>query len=117
MSHGGFVDVWKGHHQGREVAAKVLRTNLTSDLERIKKVNCSRLTVSIDQLTGSNTEILQGGRSVGDPPSSKHTAVVRRDSLRESVRDGIGMDGEWEYQRVCEGTCRRESFVACMSFV
>ena len=32
------------------------------------------------------------------PPSSKRTATVRRDGVREPVRDGIGVDGEREHQ-------------------
>jgi len=43
------------------------------------------------------------------PSSSKRVASGRRDDDRESVRDGIGMDGEWEYQRVFEGAYRCES--------
>ena len=35
---GGFADVWKGHHDGREVALKVLRVFSTSDFEQIRKV-------------------------------------------------------------------------------
>ena len=35
---GGFADVWKGNHEGKEVAAKVLRVYLTSDFEKIRKV-------------------------------------------------------------------------------
>ena len=37
------------------------------------------------------------------PPSSKRAAAVRCDDDRESVRDGIGVDGEREHQRFCEG--------------
>ena len=43
------------------------------------------------------------------PPSSKYLATVRRDNDQHSVRDGIGMDEEWEHQRVCEYTSRCES--------
>ena len=32
-----------------------------------------------------------------DPSSSKHTAAVRRNDVRESARDGIKVDGEGEY--------------------
>jgi len=38
LHHGGLTDVWKGRHQGREVAAKVLRLYSVSDLERTRKV-------------------------------------------------------------------------------
>ena len=35
LCRGGFADVWKGMHCGRDVAVKVLRTYLNSDLKRI----------------------------------------------------------------------------------
>jgi len=38
LCRGGFADVWKGRHEGREVASKVLRIYLTNDFEQIKKV-------------------------------------------------------------------------------
>ena len=38
QSPGGFADVWKGSHDGRDVAAKVLRVYSTSDFEKIRKV-------------------------------------------------------------------------------
>ena len=36
---GGFADVWKGNHCGLEVAVKVLRVYLNSDLEKISWVS------------------------------------------------------------------------------
>ena len=39
QDEGGFAQVWKGKHEGMEVAAKVLRvTTMASDLTKIKKV-------------------------------------------------------------------------------
>ena len=38
LYQGGFADVWKGEHQGREVAVKVLRVYKTSDLEKVTGV-------------------------------------------------------------------------------
>ena len=35
-------------------------------------------------------------------PSSERPVAVRRDDDRESARDGIRMDGEWEHQGVRE---------------
>jgi len=35
---GGFADVWKGEHQGRPVAVKVLRVYSTSDFDKIARV-------------------------------------------------------------------------------
>ena len=37
------------------------------------------------------------------PSPSKRTAAIGRDDVRESVRDDIGVDGEREHQRFCEG--------------
>lgn len=38
-------------------------------------------------------EVLQGGFDLEDPPPSEHTAAVRRDNDKNSVRDGIRVDG------------------------
>lgn len=38
---GMFADTWMGDYKGRKVAAKVLRTYLTSDFRAIRKVDCS----------------------------------------------------------------------------
>ena len=35
---GGFAEVWKGEHQGVEVAVKVLKVFVTSDLLKITRV-------------------------------------------------------------------------------
>jgi len=40
---GTIVDVWKGEHDGRPVAAKALRESSMSDFEAIKKVGCPGL--------------------------------------------------------------------------
>jgi len=49
---------------------------------------------------------------VEGPPSSKRAAIVRRDD-RESVRDGVGVDEEWEHQQVCGGERRCGSVGTC----
>jgi len=41
--HGGFADVWKGRHDGREVAVKVLRVYSSGDPGRIRKVGSMAL--------------------------------------------------------------------------
>ena len=38
LCHGEFADVWKGKHQDRDVAAKVLRVYRSDDPEQIKRV-------------------------------------------------------------------------------
>lgn len=37
---GGFADVWKGEHDGREVAVKVIRKYSDSDLQKMIGVSC-----------------------------------------------------------------------------
>ena len=43
LYRGGFGDVWKGEHQGRHVAVKVLKVYSTSDFDKITKVGSHRL--------------------------------------------------------------------------
>ena len=38
LYRGGYADVWKGEHQGRKVAVKVLGIYLTSDFNKITRV-------------------------------------------------------------------------------
>jgi hypothetical protein len=51
------------------------------------------------------------------PPPSERAAVVGRNDDRESVRDGIRVDGKRQYQPVCEGKCRHGSVGTRMLFV
>jgi len=48
LYHGGFADVWKGEHQGLQVAVKVLRVYTTSDLGKIASVGPHSLAKSLD---------------------------------------------------------------------
>ena len=47
-------------------------------------------------------------------PSSERPAIVRGDDGQESVRDGLGLDGEWKHQGFCEGVYRCEPAGASM---
>ena len=47
-------------------------------------------------------EILQGGHDMEDPSPFERIAASGSDDDPEPVRDGIGVDGEWEHQYVCE---------------
>ena len=40
LFRGGYADVWKGEHCGRDVAVKVIRTYSRSDLQKITGVSC-----------------------------------------------------------------------------
>lgn len=47
------------------------------------------------------------------PPPPERAPIVRRDGDRESVRDGIRVDGEREYRRVCDCGYQHGSIGAC----
>jgi hypothetical protein len=38
---GGFGDVWRGEHHGRDIAIKAIRTYSNSDLQKIIRVSCT----------------------------------------------------------------------------
>ena len=45
LYRGGYADVWKGQHYGRDVAVKVIRTYSNDDLQKVVGVSyylCSR---------------------------------------------------------------------------
>jgi hypothetical protein len=39
LYRGGYADVWKGEHRGRDVAVKVIRTYSNDDLQKIVGVS------------------------------------------------------------------------------
>jgi hypothetical protein len=47
LCRGGFADVWKGEHCGRDVAVKVLRTYANSDLRKMTGVCCRLLSFPV----------------------------------------------------------------------
>ena len=48
--------------------------------------------------------VLQGGRGVENPPASERPTTNRSDDDRDSVRNGLRLDGERKHQQLCEGT-------------
>ena len=56
----------------------------------------------------SRVEVLQGGCDLENPPASKCPVADRSDHVRVSICDGLGLDAEWEHQRICEGKPRCE---------
>ena len=104
MCHGGFADVWKGRHQGRDVAAKVLRVYV-NNFEKISRVGCwcSQLVTRPNELTIPRIEILQGGCDMECPSPSERATTGRRDDDRDPIRDGVGVDDKGEHQRPREG--------------
>lgn len=81
LYHGGFADVWKGQHLGRDVAVKVLRLYPKDDLTRTRNVGCLRDLLFVIYINERSyfVEILQEGYWMESPPSSKCAAVVRCD--------------------------------------
>jgi len=103
LCRGGFGDVWKGEYNGRDVAVKVVRTYSNSDLQKILGVSCLRCFACM--FTDEHcVEVLQGSCDLEDPPASEHPAPGRSDNVREPVRNGVGLDGVWEHQRLREDT-------------
>ena len=51
------------------------------------------------------------------PPSPKCVATVRCDDDRESVRDGIRVDGKWKHQPIYEGGYQGGSLGTCMFLI
>ena len=102
--------MWKGEYLGQAVAVKVLRKHLGSDLQMIINVGRRSCFLSMCQcLTEPCTEVLQGGHDVEIPSPSKRAIAGRGDNDRNTVRNGIRMDGEWEHKRLREGTSRCRS--------
>jgi len=57
-----------------------------------------------DVLTRPGVEILQGSCDMENPSASECAAAARSDDVRDSLRNGIGLDGKREHQRLREGT-------------
>ena len=101
---GGFADVWKEEHCGRDIAVKIIRTYSDSDLQRV--IGVSYWFSSIPHacaLIAPHAEVLQGGRRVENPSASERPATDRSDDVGDSVRDDIRLDGERKYQQLREG--------------
>ena len=87
---------------GRDVAAKVLRTSMSSDLDRIRRVSCPEIVIFVNEPTSlPGLEVLQGSNDMEYTAPYKRIGTGRCDDDRVSVCDGIRVDGEWEHQPVC----------------
>ena len=120
QGHGGFSDVWKGRHQGQDVAAKVLKVYVKDGFTMVKKVGCRwdpRLVTRTDELIIPRIEVLQGGCGMECPSPRACATTSRRDNDGDSIRDGVGVDGKRECQRVREGESQGGSVEACVFFV
>ena len=65
----------------------------------------------------TSVEVLQGGHNLESPSSSERVAAARGDNNGESVRHGVRVDEEWEYQLFCGGTPGCESVRSGKFFV
>ena len=96
LRRGGFADVWKGKHNGQDVAAKVFKLPPGDNRGRIRKVGyrrCSLLVVCTDN-GPCFPAVLQGGCGVAGLPSFGCTATVGRDNDGGRTRNGVGVDDE-----------------------
>ena len=100
---GGFADVWKGSHEGKDVAAKVLRMYVNSDFERIRRVGDTEPFVLAEKLIMLYAAVLQRGCDMEHTPPSERAAVGRRDNGEMAFSDGLGVDAQWKYHPVPEG--------------
>ena len=94
LYQGGYADVWKGKHNGCDVAVKGLRVFAGSDSGKIMRVGsivCQR--TFICQLMFIMVEVLQGGcdLEVSSPP--KRATAIRSDNGQSQFCDGLRVDG------------------------
>ena len=96
---GGSANVWRGNHEGRPVAVKALKVYQSSNIVRIRSVGSfCMVRVCIKRLILAHVEVLQRGCDMESSPPSKRAATFGSDNGRFSIRDGIGVDAEWERQ-------------------
>ena len=105
---GGYADVWMGKHQGCDVAVKVLRVYSASDLDKITSVSHRpRLARGAHRRADDRcdrTDILQGSCHMEDSPPPERAPAIGGDDGGGALCNGFGLDGQWEHQRVHQGT-------------
>ena len=84
--------MWKCEYRGKQVAVKVLKVYVDSDLQKVARV--SHLSPSwnkapIDALTANHVEVLQRIYHVEITPPPEHVATSWGDDVWGSVLDGV----------------------------
>ena len=113
LYRGGYADVWKGECRGRDVAVKVVKTYQISELQKIIGVGRHTCFLSTADSLIELIEVLRGGGDVETPLASECPAASGSNDVGESVRDGIGLDDEWEHPRIRQDTSRCRPAWAC----
>ena len=83
-----------------EVAVKVLRVYVDSDLQKIARVGFPSHVITT-MLTVICVEVLQRVSSVESSSSSERITAGRSHHDRDPVCDGVGVDGKQERQPIC----------------
>ena len=113
LCRSGFGDVRKREYQGQEVAVKVLRRYADGGLQKVYlRESPAELPIYFHVLIVAHLEVLQGAHSMERTPSSERVAPARSDNVLDTVRDGVGMDVEWQR----EGPSEYKSIRACRFF-
>jgi len=101
LYRGGYGDVWKGKYHNQDVAVKVIRTYSTDELQKIIHVGYwPRYTHTLHVLTILYVDVLQGSCDMEISSAPEYPAVDRGVNVRESVRDGIGVDDERKHRSI-----------------
>jgi len=94
--------VWVGEHQGHKVAVKVLKVYSTSDFNKITSVGhhlrFAKSTYRRADDRCDRTDVLQGSHNVEEPLPSECASAVGSDDGEKGLRNGLRVDGQWEYQ-------------------
>ena len=109
---GGFANVSLGTYEGRQVAIKVVRVYVTSDLDVIRSV--SVLPTPLHSPHKPIAEILQGSGRLEAPPSPQYPAAAWGVVERIPVRSGFRVDGTRKHQRIRQGGLACKPRRACM---
>ena len=55
------------------------------------------MVLPVDTLTIIRVEVLQGVRNMESSPPSERVAVARGDNVRDTARNGVGVDAKRQY--------------------